>query len=68
MLEWCSISVITISSPGPSRNRSGPEPPALALPIEYATRLIPSEMFLVKTTSVSSAAPMNRAALIRAPS
>jgi hypothetical protein len=36
--------------------------------MEYATRLIPSEMFLVKMTSVSSAAPMNCAALIRAPS
>jgi len=36
--------------------------------MEYATRLIPSEMFLVKMTSVSSAAPMNWAALIRAPS
>ena len=33
-LEWCSISVTTISSPGPSRNRSGAAAPADALPIE----------------------------------
>ena len=35
MLEWCSISVMTISSPGPRRSRAEPVPPdwpAVALP------------------------------------
>ena len=30
MLEWCSISVMTISSPGPRRNRAEPAPAGLA--------------------------------------
>jgi len=34
----------------------------------YATRLMPSEMFLVKITSDSSGVPMNSATLMRAPS
>ena len=33
MLEWCSISVMTISSPGESASRPGP-PAAVAFPIE----------------------------------
>src|SRR3954452_16492845 len=58
-LEWCSISDTTISSPGPS-DRNGPD--------EYATRLIASDEFLVKTTSSGDDAPMNAATFARAPS
>src|SRR3954452_3368110 len=58
-LEWCSISDTTISSPGPS-DRNGPD--------VYATRLIASDEFLVKTTSSGDDAPMNEATFARAPS
>ena len=50
-----------------------PEPrvgPGLRLPPRkaYATRLIASVTFLVKTTSAGDSAPMNRAIVARAPS
>ena len=68
MFEWCSISEITISSPGPSRNRGSPPRPTLALRNEYATRLIASVEFFVNTTSSGDVAPMNAATFARAPS
>jgi hypothetical protein len=69
MLEWCSISEMTISSPGPSRKRGSlPPPPSEAFENPYATRLIASVEFLVKTTSSAARAPMNAATFARAPS
>ena len=68
MLEWCSISEMTISSPGPSRNRGSPPGRGEAFENAYATRLIASVEFLVNTTSSGAAAPMNAATLARAPS
>ncbi len=65
MLEWCSISEMTISSPGPSLNRSSV---LVGLPKAYATRLSASEAFLVKMTSSRAGAPMKAATLSRAPS
>ena len=64
MLEWCSISEMTISSPGPSRSGVGAD----GLPKAYATRLSASEAFLVKTTSSRPGAPMKAATLSRASS
>ena len=62
MLEWCSISVMTTSSPGPT----------LKLPSAHAKtlarRFSPSVMFLVNTTPSRSGAPMNAATLSRASS
>ncbi len=66
MLEWCSISEITISSPGPSRSRGSPVGEAFEK--AYATRLIASVEFLVKTISSALGALMNAAILARAPS
>ena len=57
MLEWCSITETTISSPGRSR-----------APRVCAQRLRASEAFLVKTTSSERAAPMKFASVARAPS
>ena len=65
MLEWCSISVTTISSPGPIRNRSAPGV-VEAFEIEYATRFSASLEFLVNTTSSRLGALMNAATLSRA--
>ena len=56
-LAWCSISEITISSPGRSDQAS-----------PNATRLIPSVADLVKTISSGRAAPRNDASFARAPS
>ena len=53
MFEWCSISVMSTRSPGPT----------LVRPHEYATRLIASVTFFVKTTSSNSA--FSRAATVR---
>ena len=67
---WCSSSVTTISSPGPSTNRSdsGPRPVRIEeLLIAYATRLIPSVAFLTNTSS-SGSAPTNAAMRERADS
>ena len=57
MFEWCSICVSSTRSPGPTLWR----------PHEYATRLIASVTFLVKTTS-SNAAFSHEAMKRRAPS
>ena len=57
MLEWCSITEITISSPGFSRE-----------PSVWAHRLSASEAFLVKITSSARAAPMKSAIVCRPPS
>jgi hypothetical protein len=64
MFEWCSISEITISSPGPRRNRSS----FAADENACATRLIASVEFLVNTISSADAAPTNAATFARAPS
>ena len=48
MFEWCSISVITTSSPGSRKAR----------PHEWATRLIDSVVLRVKTISAAEGAPM----------
>ena len=61
MLEWCSISVITISSPGPTWRSPGQAKVC-------AARLRASEAFLVKITSSRSGAPRNAATLSRPPS
>ena len=61
MLEWCSISVITTSSPSPTC--SGPRQAKV-----LATRLRASEAFLVNTISSRLGALMNAATLSRAPS
>jgi hypothetical protein len=68
MLEWCSISEMTISSPGPSLKRGSPPAEAEAFEKAYAIRLIASVAFLVNTTSSGVRAPMNAATLARAPS
>jgi hypothetical protein len=60
MFEWCSISEITISSPGFRWNRPTP------LENAYATRFSASVEFLVNTTSSAEAAPMNAATRARA--
>ena len=52
MLEWCSITEMTISSPGRSE-----------APSVYAHRLSASEAFLVKTISSERWAPMNCASV-----
>jgi hypothetical protein len=57
MLEWCSISEMTTSSPG-----------FRLLPSVWAARLSASDAFLVKTTSSRFGAPMNEATLSRPPS
>ena len=62
MLEWCSISVISTSSPGPTCRSSRAQASVLA------TRLSASEAFLVNTTSSRLGAPMNDATLSRAAS
>ena len=62
MLEWCSISVMTTSSPGPMPGRRVAQARVLA------TRLSASEAFLVKITSSRLGAPMNAATLSRAAS
>ena len=54
-LEWCSISVITIRSPGPT----------FAAPQLYATRLIASVALRVKIVS-PGVEPANAATLARA--
>jgi hypothetical protein len=59
MLEWCSISVISTSSPGPTRR----SPSAHAS--VFATRLSASLAFLVKITSAEDRAPMKAATLSR---
>ncbi len=61
MLEWCSISVMTTSSPGPTWN--GPGQASV-----LAARLSASEAFLVKITSSREGAWMNAATLSRAAS
>ena len=58
MFEWCSISVITTSSPA-SRN---------VRPHEWATRLIASVVLRVKTISSAAGAPMNVRSFSRTPS
>ncbi len=65
MLEWCSISVMTTSSPSP-RAPTGPSSRAHARVL--ATRLSASEAFLVKITSSRLGAPMNAATRSRAAS
>lgn len=57
MLLWCSISVMSTSSPGFS-----------AAPSVCAARLSASEAFLVKTISSRFGAPMKAATLSRPPS
>ena len=66
-LAWCSISVTTISSPGPTWNLWRSSSAVAALLIAYATRLTASVAFLVNTTS-SESAPMNDAIVSRADS
>ena len=68
MFEWCSISEMTISSPGPIRNRGSASGRSEALENAYATRLIASVEFLVNTTSSTLGALMNAAIFARAPS
>jgi len=58
MLEWCSISVTSTSSPAPTRAR----------PNVWATRFTDSVVPRVKITWRGSAAPIARATLIRASS
>ncbi len=58
MFEWCSISVSTMRSPGPT----------LAAPQDRATRLIASVALRTKITSRRSRAPMWSATVARAPS
>ena len=58
MLEWCSISVVTTTSPSPTRR--GPAHSSV-----LATRLSASEAFLVKITSSRLGAPMKAATLSR---
>ena len=55
MLEWCSISVITISSPGRRNFR----------PQAAATRLIASVVLRVNTISAARGALMKAATLAR---
>ncbi len=57
MLEWCSITEMTTSSPGRSRD-----------PSVCAARLSASEAFFVKTISSGRAALMKDATLDLAPS
>ncbi len=57
MLEWCSITDTTTSSPGPS----------FAVSV-WAARLSASDAFFVNTTSSGRAAPRNPATIDRAPS
>ena len=57
MLEWCSITEMTISSPGRSE-----------APTVCAQRFSASEAFLVKTISSERSAPTNWASWARAPS
>lgn len=68
MFEWCSISEITTSSPGPRRNRGSASGRSEALENAYATMLIASVEFLVNTTSSTLGAFMNAATFARAPS
>ena len=56
--EWCSISVVTITSPGPR----------LVRPYEYATRLIASVVSRVKITSRSDGAFTRSRTFLRVPS
>lgn len=62
MLEWCSISVMTISASASTRYGSSAQPSMLA------TRLSDSEAFLVKITSSRLGALTKAATLSRAPS
>ena len=62
MLEWCSISVMTTSSPGPTRRSPSAHAKVLA------RRFRASVMFLVNTTPSRSGAPMKVATLSRAAS
>jgi hypothetical protein len=57
MFEWCSISVISTSSPAPTFSR----------PQAYATRLIASVTLRVKTVVLESQS-VNAATRSRAPS
>ena len=66
-LAWCSISVTSTSSPGPTRNRCACGPAVAALLIAYATRFSASVALLVNTISPGSA-PMKAATRARAPS
>src|SRR3954470_51577 len=59
MLEWCSISVMTTSSPGPTWRSPGHA-------IVFATRFSASVAFLVKITSSRDGALRNEATLSRA--
>jgi hypothetical protein len=59
MLEWCSISVMTTSSPGPTRRSPGAQASTLA------TRFSASVAFLVNTTPSRSGAPMKPATASR---
>jgi hypothetical protein len=68
MLEWCSISEMTISSPGPSLKRGSPFAASEAFKKEYATRLNASVEFFVKTISSGDGALMKAATFARAPS
>ena len=56
MLEWCSISEMTTSSPSPT---------VPASPSTRATRFSASDAFLVNTTSSRRPAPMKPATLVR---
>ncbi len=67
MLLWCSISVTTISSPGPSANFSAPGK-LVAFEKEYASRFSASVMLRVKMISSRDGAFRNAATLSRAPS
>ena len=57
MLEWCSITEMTISSPGPAPHRACGR-----------HRFSASEAFLVKTISSLRVAPMKSASTARADS
>ena len=54
MFEWCSMTEMTISSPG-----------RMEAPSVYAHRFSASEAFLVNTTSSERLAPMNLASCAR---
>ena len=58
MFEWCSIAVMSTSSPSPTRD----------LPNDWATRFTPSVAPRTKTVSRVLAAPRNARTFSRAPS
>ena len=67
MLEWCSISVMTTSSPGPMAPIPSDQSPSAQARV-LATRLSASLAFLVNTTSSRLGALTNAATLSRAAS